>query len=185
MNTKRPSTKRDRPARRRRRGVTLLELVIASSMLAVIMTSLSMVMRTARVAWEANDNDYAALHHGQTVARHFVRQAREARSVKRLTNGGDNISLQLRDGSQLTWDHVGNSGGNTDVVLLSFSTSGQQIPLAYNIRNLSFTGYEADGKTVATDVDDIRLVQVNVTVVLPRGSNPQQTFSSKVWIRSW
>jgi hypothetical protein len=165
--------------------VTLLELLIASSMLAVILTSLSLVLRTARTAWEANDNDYGALHHGHTVARHFVRQAREARMVSSLPSSGDAITLEMHDGSQHTWSHVSSSGELADVVFLTLSTTGRQIPLAYNIRDLSFTGYEADGVSLATEVDDVRLVEIRVTVVLPRGAQPQQTVSSRVWIRAW
>ena len=169
--------------KRRRSALTLLELVIASSMLAVVVTSLSLVLRTARSSWEINDSSFGALQHAHAVARHFVRQAREAASVTALTGGGTSIGLQLRDGSQLTWSHASSGGGFTDVVLVTFSATGDQIPLAYDIRNLSFIGYEADGTTVTTAADDIRLVQVNVTVATPGGAT--QTVSSMVWIRAW
>ncbi len=170
---------------RSRHALTLLELVIASSMLAVVITSLSLVMRTARTTWEANDNDYAAMHHAHTVARHFVRQARQARRVTALPPAGDSITLEFPDGSQRTWNHVSGTQDFGDTVFLTLSSTAQRIPLATDIRDLSFTGFEANGITVAKDVGKIRLVEVRVTTVLPRGTNPQQSVASKVWIRSW
>ncbi len=85
----------------RRKGLTLLEVVIAGSMLAVVMTSLSLVLRTARTSWEANDNDYGSIHYAHTVALHFVREAREARSVASFA--ANDVAFTLRDGSQLGW----------------------------------------------------------------------------------
>tara|TARA_R110002049_G_scaffold27321_2_gene94116 strand:- start:232997 stop:233485 length:489 start_codon:yes stop_codon:yes gene_type:complete len=162
----------------------MLELVIAGSMMAMVMTSLSIVLRTGRVAWEANDNDYGALHHAHAVATHFIRQARETRGVVMIDSDGKSITLQNRDNSTVTWAL---SGGDSDIghqVVVSTS-SGSASPLAHSISDLSFTGYRADGVTVETDVDDIRLVMISVSVDLPRGHGSRQTVFSKVWIRSW
>ncbi|MCA9125979.1 MAG: hypothetical protein KDB22_02800 [Planctomycetales bacterium] len=168
-----------------RRGVTLLEMVIAGSLLAVVVTSLSVVLRTARVAWEVSDDDYAAMHYAQSVARHFVRQAREARTVTSMPAGGAGISLQLRDGSTLTWQHIpAGDGTRENVVFVTFSDSGQQIPLAYNISNLSFTGYAADGVTATTNLADIRLIEIRVAALVSGGSKVQ-TEMAKVWVRAW
>ncbi|GAB5405533.1 MAG: hypothetical protein Aurels2KO_37640 [Aureliella sp.] len=177
MNTKRRFTKRS--------GLTLLELVIASSMLAVLMTSLSAVLRTARVAWETSDGDYSAMHHASTIARHLVREAREARKVTYLSPRGSEIELELSNGSTIRWSHKASSASMTDVVLVSDSKSGTTEPIAHGIRNLSFVGYKADAKTVATNIDDIQLIEVQVTVDTPSASVASQTVSSIVWIRAW
>ena len=162
----------------------MLELVIAGSMMAVVMTSLSIVLRTGRVAWEANDNDYGAMHHAHAVATHFIRQAREARGVANLGASGEFVTLEMRDGSTVSWSLSSGGGGSAGQVIVS-SSSGVVTPLARSISNLSFTGYRADGVTVATDIDDIRLLMISVSVDLPRGYGSRQTVASKVWIRSW
>lgn len=166
--------------------MSLLELVIASSMLAVVMTSLSLVLRSARTAWDANDSNYAAVHHATTVARHIVRTAREVRRVLELPAAGNLLAVELADGSQMRWHHTAaDSNGNTDVVLLRDLVSGTDSPLAFGIRDLSFVGYEADGSTQTTNMDDIQLIEVQVTVDTPTGASAQETVKSKVWIRSW
>ncbi|RMF42689.1 MAG: prepilin-type N-terminal cleavage/methylation domain-containing protein [Planctomycetota bacterium] len=175
MNTKRPCTKR--------RGVTLLELVVASSMLAVVMTSLTLVLRTTRASWETNDNDFAAIHHAHTVVRHFVRQAREATDLLALT--GNSVQLKFRDGSTQTWSHTANGNGYTNVVQVVYSNSSQVVPLAYGIKNLSFRGFKADGVTPTTVLDDIYVVEVTATVLIPGKANAPQSVASKAWIRSW
>ncbi len=177
MNTKRRSTKRN--------GLTLLELVIASSMLAVLMTSLSVVLRTARVAWDTSDGDYSAMHHASTIARHLVREAREAREVTYLSPAGSEIELLLSNGRKIRWSHAASSGSMTDVVLVTNTTLGTSEPIAHGIRNLSFVGYEADAQTVATKIQDIQLIEVQVTVDTPSAASAQQTVRSMVWIRSW
>lgn len=178
MSTKRQYTSRG--------GLTLLELVIASSMLAIVMTSLSLVLRTARVAWDTHDNSYGAMQHAGTVATHLVRSAREARAVIELPSNGNSLAVTLVDGRQLRWTHVANGPDGLDgVVMLTDLDSGKQSPLAYGILDLSFEGYEADGVTTATKVEDIQLVNVQVTVDTPNSAANRQTVESMVWIRSW
>ncbi len=176
MNTKRRSTKRC--------GLTLLELIIASSMLAVLMTSLSVVLRTARVAWDISDGDYSAMHHASTIARHLVREAREARKVTFLSSNGSEIELELASSGKIRWSHQTSGSGMTDVVLVTDVDSGTTEPIAHGIRKLSFVGYEADGKTVASKIEDIQLIEVLVTVDTPSAASPTQTVSSMVWIRA-
>lgn len=168
----------------RRRGITLLELVITSSMLAVIGTSLSLVLRTSRSAWETNDSATAAQQQSHAVALHFVRNAREAYKVIAIT--GTSVTLETRAGEQLTWSHqVAGPDGRSNVVMVRFSSMGTQYPLAYNIRNLTFAGYKADGVTPAATASDVRLIQVDATVEQTGSAQLLQTASSRVWIRAW
>lgn len=167
-----------------RSGITLLELVISSTMLAVVASSLGLVLRTSRTAWEMNDTEYSAHHHGQTVVLHFLRQAREAKKV--LSIGASSITLEDGNGGTLTWAHqaTGPTGRNGTVVV-TFGASGSPQPLAYDIRNLTFTGLEADGQTPSIDPSRIRALVVSATVEIPGNSTPLQTYSSRVWIRAW
>lgn len=164
----------------------MLELVIAGSMLALVMTSLSVVMRTSRQSWEAGDNDYAMLAQAHAVSRHFVRAAREAEAVESLSAGGRGITLRMRDGSTTSWQwQATGTDGMTGVVDVHPSAEKSAIALAYDIDNLNFVGYDADGVTVVIAPDDIYLIEVTVEVVLPRGDSARQRIRSKVWIRSW
>lgn len=169
------------PKPSKRKGLTLLEVVIAGSMLAVVMTSLSLVLRTARTSWEANDNDYGSVHYAHTVALHFVREAREARSIVHFSS--DDVAFELRDGSQMGWRFE--SDGKEGIVYVRSSRLGEESPLAFGIRNLSFSGFLPDGVTPATTLEDIALIEVQVAVEMGRKANSLQTVTSRVWIRSW
>lgn len=167
-----------------RLGITLLELVISSSMLAVLATSLGLVLRTSRTAWESGDSHYVAQQHAQSVVLHFVRQARETRGVASI--GSSRIQLELRDGSTMEWSlqSVGPTG-QPGTIMVKYSSPAQEIPLAYGVSNLSFSGFEADGVTPSSQASKIQLVEVRATINVAGSSVAQQTFSSRVWIRAW
>lgn len=167
-----------------RSGITLLELVISSSMLAILATSLGLVLRTSRTAWESGDSHYAAQQHAQSVVMHFVRQARETRGV--LSISSSRIQLEQRDGGTMEWSlqPVGPTG-QPGTIMVNYSSPAQEIPLAYGVSNLSFSGFEADGVTPSSQVNKIRLVEVRATINVVGSAVAQQTFSSRVWIRAW
>jgi hypothetical protein len=167
-----------------RRAITLLELVVAGSMLAVIATSLNLVLRTSRTAWETSDTEVAAKHHAQSVLLHFVRSAREAYKVVAMT--ASSITLETRTGAQISWQHMPvGPNGRSGTVMVRDSASGMQSPLAYDIHSLAFKAFKADGATLAATVDEIRLVQIDASVVVPGTTHPIQNYSSRVWIRAW
>lgn len=179
MNMKRRYT-----SRARRSGLSLLELVVSSAMLAVIVTSLSLVLRTARSAWDTAESDYGSLHHAHTIARHFVRQAREAASVSSLASNGRSVTLLLRDGDSVTWTYTaGGTGKYQDAVNVTHSGTGQTSPLAYGIRELNFVGYDANSAITATP-QDIQLLEITVTVGIGKGTVTRDVKSS-VWVRAW
>lgn len=170
----------------RRLGITLLELVIAGSMLAVVATSISVVMRTCRTVWETNDNEYGTLRQAHAVTTHFVRQARECVRVNSISTSGDSISLSLRDGGTLTWRWAATEpSGLSNCVLVRFSNQASESPVAANISNLLFTGYEADGVTTTKTPEDIRLIKIAVTVAIPTQVGGSGVVVSNVWVRTW
>lgn len=196
MNTKQRSTSRN--ASTNRVGLTLLELIIASAMIAVVMTSVSLVLRTARTSWEASDGDYSSMHHAMTVARHFVRQCREGRMVHELGAGGKSVTVQKSSGEILRWEYSASDSSVTLVYLqptvtvplgtaipVSSMNVVNKVPLAYEISDLSFIGYEADGVTTTTNPEDMQLLEIRLTVPTPSKSTPMTTLSSHVWVRSW
>lgn len=166
----------------RRRGMSMLELVIASSMLAMILATVGVVMRTGRQAWEAFSADYTAVEAVHATVRHIVRQARQADSVLTITPTTDNsgrLSLLMPDGSMLVWDHDASTSS------VNYGVGTPSDLLSPNIAGLRFTGYRADGVTVTTNVTLVRAIRVDATMQLPVEVGGNRTVSSWVWIRSW
>ena len=161
----------------------MLEVVIAGAMLAGVMTSLSIVMRTARQSWEMNDNESASLHQMHAVTRHFVRTAREARSVTAINS--NSIALEMRDGSTNQWTWKSTADGLSNTVTVTSSTDNVESILAHDIQSIRFTGYDADGVSVTTNPQDTHVIAIRTTVELADVASPNHHVESKVWIRSW
>jgi prepilin-type N-terminal cleavage/methylation domain-containing protein len=173
MNSKQTSRKR------LRRGLSLLELVIATSMLALLMTAVSVVMRSSRQAWEAHVADYNRLEAAHATLRHIVRQVRQARSVTSISASTDDsgqLSLRMPDDTVVAWDH----DDTNDTVNYGITTADNL--LATEISGLRFTGYEANGTTTTTVPDDVFALRVEVTVQMPTSA---RTIDSWAWLRSW
>ena len=171
-----------KPKACKRRGMTLLELVIASSMMAVLLTAATLVLRTSRQAWEAHEGDYTRLEGLHATLRHMVRQVRQADAVTAISAAGDNsgtLTLAMPDGSTVAWDH----DGATSTVRCGVTTADQL--LSTNITGLNIVGYKPDGVTATTVPSEIQNLKVSVTVQLPRETNATRTYSSWAWIRSW
>ncbi len=167
---------------RRRQGMSLLELMIATTMLAMVMAAVSMILRTSRESWEAHEGDYTRIEAAQATLRHLVREVRQADAVTSISLPTDNsgqLGLLMPSAVTGLWDH----DDSTDTVNFT-ATSGSGL-LADQISGLRLTGYKADGTTTTTVPDEVQFLKIEVTVELPREANGTRLFSSYVWLRSW
>jgi type II secretory pathway pseudopilin PulG len=166
---------------KRRRGLSLLEMVIASSMLALLLTSMSVVLRTGRQAWEAHEADYIRIEALHSTLRHIVRQIRAADAVTAISASNVNngsLSLRMDDGSIQAWLR-----DNSNNVWSGITTANQL--LGTGITQLRFEGLRADGVTPTTTVSQIQCIRVTAQVQLPRETGGAKSASSLAWIRSW
>jgi prepilin-type N-terminal cleavage/methylation domain-containing protein len=165
-----------------RPGFSLLELVIASSMLALLMVAVGVVLRSGRQAWEAHEADYTRLEALHATVRHIVRSARQADVVMELSAPSDNsgrLGLRLIDGSTVVWDHDAVTNN------VNYGVTTPSNLLANNITTLKFTGYKADGITTTTTTSDVQSLLIEASTTLPRESGGTKTMTSWVWMRAW
>ena len=59
-------------------GLSLLEMMVATAMMATLMASVVVVMRSGYAVWNAQIADFDVLENGYGVLRHFVQQMRQA-----------------------------------------------------------------------------------------------------------
>ena len=162
--------------------MSMLELVIASSMLAMVLTTVGVVLRTGRIAWEAHSADYTRIEAAHATIRHIVRQVRQAEACAAISPSADNsgtLSLTMSDGSTVVWDH--DDGANC----VNYGVSSAGSLLAPDITGLRFTGYRANGSTATTVPSEVRAIRIDVTVQLPVEVNATRVVTSWAWIRSW
>ena len=172
-----------RRKRKSRDGMSLLELIIASTVMTILMTSIGVLLRSSRRAWEVHSNDYVRVESGHATLRHIVREVRQAKSVTALSLSSDNsgkLTVEMENGDTKSWNH------NANAVYFGVNVGGTPTDLlADNITGLRITGYRANGLTLTATPDQVQCLLVEVTVTFPREANSDQTMRSWVWVRSW
>jgi type II secretory pathway pseudopilin PulG len=164
---------------RRPSGLSLLEMMVATAMMATLMTSVVVVMRSGYAVWNAQEADIDILENGYGVLRHFSQQMRQATSITSISAPSDtsgDLSFLTATGTTRSWSH---DGGPKEA---SFNNGTSNGLLAKNIETLTFTGYEADGVTQTNTEADIQAVRCTVQVTL---AGATRTISCRAWIRSW
>lgn len=162
--------------------MSLLEVVIATSMLAMVLTTVSVVMRSGRGAWEAHEADYTRIESAHATLRHIVRQARHADAVTEISVKTDNsgrLGLLLPSGDIRIWDHDASTNS------VNCGVGSPNALLAPDITGLRFTGLKADAATDAASASEVQCLRIEVTVQLPHEVGGTRTVSSWAWVRSW
>ena len=171
--------------RRRRRGLTLLELIVAATIMTTIVTAVAAVLRGTHTMWRAQQDDAERLEAASATLRHIVRQVRQCGAVTAISDAREtsgSLAVTMTDGTEYVWGHV---AASDDVTFGTERTVEKNPLLAEHIGALHFVGYEADGATVTTVANDIQAVECLVRVDLPRTTGGTVWLSSWVCLRTW
>lgn len=177
MRAKRPSE---------RGGYTLLEMVIAMTLLSVVMAAVSVVMRTSRESWQAHETDNVRVRTAHATVRHIVRETREATEIVSVTQGtttNSRLTVRLADGDTLTWQH---DALQKRILFTQTSVSNQPSVIAENIETLEFRPGRVDGGVFqASLMDRTQEMTIVVGVVLPRETAVVRRAVGTVWLRAF
>ncbi len=168
--------------KKRHAALTLLELIIASTLLTLLMTSVALILRTSRLAWESYEQDTARLESAYGALRHVVRWVRQAESVVSASdaaNANGHITIRLPNQAQYAWRHDRSSSS------LLFGKGSPNEVLAEHIESFVVEPFRADGRTPATDPKDMQCFRITVGVRLPGEKNRLRTVQSWVMMRAW
>lgn len=163
--------------RTRRRGFTLLELVVTTSLVGITVTAIATLLRSSVATWDAAESDRSRLDAAHSVVRHFVRGLRQAQAVTAVsaptaTNG--TITITTVSNQTASWSFA--SGR------VFYTQAGVTEEIANQVTELSFNGLKGDG-TTATDPADVRSVRITITVSLDRDVGNARTIRSTAWLR--
>ncbi len=167
---------------KRRRGMTLLELILATTLMTTMVVAVAVTLRTGHVAWQAHQDDAAQVIAANATVRHIVRRVRQAQAVtgvSRPNQASGNLSLLMPSGETMVWNH------NSAKQEVSFGIGSANAVLGQGITELRFTAYEADGTTQTNTPADVHSIKCQVSVELPRETGGTRTVGCWAWLRSW
>ena len=173
---------RIRTEARCRRAITLLEVVMATTLLAGLGTAAALLLRTGHLAWSAHEDDAVQLEAAHATLRHIARHVRQAVQVSVISSSTDNagsLSLLMPSGEMYVWSR--NAATNE----VNFGVGSASNLLASGITGLSFAGYGVDTVTVPVSVTDIQSVVCRVRVQLPHEVGGARTITQWEWLRTW
>jgi hypothetical protein len=173
-------TRRSRIARRL--GATLLEVTLAGSLMAVLVTASAAVMRSANAAWLAHEADAVRIQSAHATLRHIVRRVRQSKAVTSISLPGDIAGILIVQRPDSTLE-VWMRNGLTNQVLNGLGVADQL--LAEQISQLSFIGYKSDGVTSTLIPSEIHALDCRVRVNLTTGASPTRDITCRVWLRTW
>lgn len=160
-------------------AMTLLETVLALSLMSTISLAAVLGVRVSWQAWSIQDQRSDTFQHLNGLLTHVTRHLRSTRSVVAVSAATDTsgyITITLPDDSVVKWDHD---------VATSQVLYGVDPPtdlLATGIDSLKFECFEIDGVTPTIVPADIRMIRTTASVTIPVQGTPFP-LSSTVWIR--
>lgn len=164
-------------------GYTLLELIMAMSLLSVITTGTSLALRSSRQAWEAFEATQTRIRTGHALVRQIIRSAREGASVVAVSGPSQRpaaLTIRMGDGNQLTWRHDQNARS----VLFEQTQPVSSVVVAENIQELRFEARNADMQVYQSGATDrIQHVWIEATVDASGQPSSGRTITGAVWIR--
>lgn len=161
----------------RTRAMTLLETMMAMSLLTVISVIGAQTVRTTWQAWDVQAGRSDTLQHLSGTLTHITRYLRSARTVVEVSGPTDDsgfLAITLPDDSVVKWDHDDNSHR------IYYGIDPPTSLLALDIDTLNFEGYEIDGVTSTTTTTDIRMIRITSSVTV---TGQSVSLSAMVWIR--
>jgi hypothetical protein len=159
--------------------MTLLELIMATTLMTTMVATVGVVLRTGHMTWQAQQGDAVQIRTAHATLRHIVRRVRQARAVLDLNTASGKLQVLMPSGEELSWRLQG------DELSFGIDTNNPMDLLSTGITQLILTGYEADGTTETEILDDIHSIKCQVSVELPRETNATRTVSCRAWLRAW
>ncbi len=162
-------------------GLTLVEMVIAMAIITIILAVILPQFRVIQNNWDSQAGAAETLQNGRVLMDHLNRNLSKAVRITAVSDSSETngyIEFQDNDVNNLRYD----IGANNYV---KFGPIGNLSDLAGPVSQLQFTCYNAtDLSTPITDVNSIRSVKVETTLINPAELDQDMTFSTQAYIRT-
>lgn len=160
-------------------GTTLIELVIAVSIMTVVIGTLLPLLSSARKTWDTSQNNAETLQNGRILMDHMNRWLSQAKSITSVSDSDTNLGTITFTDNQDTVYRYHVNGTNQ----VQFGEVGSLSTLAGPVAKFKFTCYDSNDLTSPiTDVNDIRFIKIESEFINSGELTQNQSFSTSVFI---
>ena len=169
----------------RRRGLTLIETVLAMAMMVVIFLAIVPIFYVVRKGWDSKEANAEVLQSGRVLIDHMTRTFAQAAQITAVSDACDpnsHIVFTAYDGNSMEY-----SWGNN---CITYGLEGATHWLAGNYTSISYTCYDGNDFNTPIDHEDpnavatARVVKVNATLTHPTKSGHEKEFETTVYLRT-
>jgi hypothetical protein len=155
-----------------------VEVIAATTIMAVLTTSSFAIVRTAHSVWTSHRADAEQRRAAIATLQHIVRTLRQATEVTAITSSS--LTALMSDSSVAAWGH------NSATEQARFGSGVPTDLLANGITQLSFVGLTANGVGTTTDPTLVHAVRCTAEYRLTRPSGvTTERVTCVAWLRSW
>jgi len=163
-----------------RRGMTLLEMVLAISITAVVFAALLPQFRVILNSWATREGAAESMQNARVLIDHLNRNLSKAVRITDVSDSSETdgyIQFENNDGDDLRYEIAGGS--------VQFGVVGDLYDLAGPVSQFQFSCYDAyDLDTPITDIYNIRFVKVQATLANPTAMGRDITFTVQTYLRT-
>jgi len=162
-------------------ALTLVEMVIAMAIMAIILAVLLPQFRVIQNSWDSKQGSAETLQNGRVLIDHLNRNLSKAVRITAVSGSAETngyIEFEDNDSNNLRYDIAANN-------YVEFGPVGDLSELAGPVSQLQFTCYNAsDLDTPITDVNSIRFVKVETTLTNSVAMGQDKTFIGWAYLRA-
>ncbi len=163
------------------KGVTLVEMVVAISMMTVVLSAILPLLASIRNSWDTRQADAEALQNGRVLTDHIQRHLATASVITDVSLASDETGyIEFTDADGISRRYqIGPNG------YVQYGAVGDLADLAGPVSKLQFTCHSLEAPDVSTtDTESIRLVDLSVTFTSTGQLSSDKTMASSVYLRT-
>jgi len=161
-----------------RSALTLVEMVMALAIMAIVFAAILPQFRAIQNSWDSKQAGAESLQNGRVLTEHLYRNLADAVRITTVSDSNETngyIEFENNDGNSLRYAIADN--------YVQFGVVGELSDLAGPVSKLQFTCYDdSDLDTPITDVNSIRLVNVQTTLTNSASLAQDKTFTASAYV---
>ncbi|MDD5011093.1 MAG: DNRLRE domain-containing protein [Phycisphaerae bacterium] len=160
------------------KAVTLVELIIAMTIMVIIMAAIAPQFRAIRKSWATSEASSNLIQNSRVLQEHITRNLSTAKEIVSVSADSVNLGFIIfKDANDINKRYMVSGG------YVLFGTLGSEEQLAGPISKFQVSSFSLDDfDTATTDANNIRLVEVETIFTHDTGTD--RTFISEVFIKT-